>query len=261
MADLIEFTVDIEGKDSVLSMLANVREQVPFALAVAINRTAEEVLAEGRRQILANFTVRAPRFDLPPVQLPRAWRATKTRPIATVDLGDDDGGRDGIGARRKKIFTKFEYGGHKTALDPSLPIAIPTKVLRPSDTSVVPRGMYPTNLRLAPRLTPDGTLPSLRKGKVRSLSGATLKSKKQRAELGLQGVGGTFTMKGHDGRVLGVFQRTGQGHRSYRMIWAFRQSIRIPRLTNFAARGTAIIEDRFWQNFEGALELAMRTAR
>lgn len=273
----IEFAIDIQGRDSVTSLLTGLQRQVPFAMSVAINRTAEEVLAEGRREIRENFIVRVPRFDLPPVQLPAAWRATVARPIATVDLGDDDGGSNGIGARRRRIFTKFEYGGTKQADDPDFPIAIPTKAIRPNPTALVPRAMYPTNLRLAPRKDADGSaLAARRKGKVRTLAGHEAKQVVARADyyaalratrgkardkIGLQGIGGTFTMNDSQGKPLGVFQRIGTGHRAYRMIWAFRQRIAIPRRMDFARRGTAIINERFGVNFDGALALAIRTAR
>lgn len=258
--NLIDFQVDVVGGDSLLSMLANVREQVPYVMAVTINRTAEEVLAEGRKEIQANFIVRSPAFDLPPVQLPKAWRATKTRQIATVNLGDDGNPND-IGPRRRKIFTKFEYGGEKVAADPAFPIAIPTTAIRSSKTALVPRALYPTQLRLAPRKQADGsTLPALRKGKIRTLAGSKI-GKRARNEAGLQGIGGTFTMTNSDGKPIGVFQRVGSGHRGYRMIWAFRARISIPKRMHFRERGTVIIETRFKDNFDGALELAIRTAR
>lgn len=261
MSDL-QFSVDIESENTAATFLSGLQKQMPFVQAVAINRTAEEVLAEGRREIQANFIVRVPAFDLPPTQLPSAWRATASRAIATVNLGDGDGGRQGIGARRRSIFTKFEYGDPKVARDPAFPIAIPTTALRSSPTAIVPRAMYPANLRLSPRTTASGsTLAALSKGKVRTLSGGMVRSKKQRRELGLQGIGGTFTMANADGKVLGVFQRTGPGLRGYRMIWAFRQQINIPRRMDFAARGTAIINARFLVNLDGALALAIRTIK
>ena len=255
---MIDISVDVKGDIS--TDIAGLRDQLPFATAVAINRTAEEVLAEGRREIKANFLVRVPGFDLPPVQLPEAWRATKTRQIATVNLGDSDGGSNSIGARRVQIFTKFEYGQPKVANDPGFPIAIPTRAIRPSPMALVPRSLYPKNLRLSPRLDAGGQIqPALRRGKVRGFAGETL-TKRKRHELGMEGAGGTFTILDEQGRPIGIFQRTGAGRRDIRMIWAFRPEIHIPRRMDFAVQGTRIIEERFDPNFEGALDLAIRTA-
>src|SRR6185437_8525203 len=193
---MIDFKVEITGADSMLSEIAGIRQQLPYATAIAINRTAEEVLAEGRKEILENFDVRVPFFDLPPVQLPAVWRATKDRPIATVALGDNEGVNT-IGARRVAIFSKFELGGTKDASNPDFPIAIPTSAIRPSPADLVPRSLYPVNLGLAPRKDASGaTIGGKRRGKVRGLgvTGIVIHSRKQRAELGLEGLGGTFTM-------------------------------------------------------------------
>jgi hypothetical protein len=252
---------DVQGQRALLAQLSGLSKQVPYAISVAINRTAEEVLAEGRRQIKATMIVRAPGFVLPPVQLPRNWKATATRPIATVKLGDDDGGRQSIGARRRAILDKFEEMGRKTADDPDFPIAIPTRSLRKTPTALVPRAMYPKSLRLAPRMDASGkTILAKRKGKVRGLDGGAVGSKKKRMEAGLQGIGGTFTMS-RDGKPLGVFQRVGRGRRSIRMIWAYRGSIRIPKKLDMLRRGSEIIETRLPINFEGALAIAISTAR
>jgi hypothetical protein len=261
MTNLIEFAIDVQGRDSVASLLSGIQQQVPYAMMVAINRTAEEVLAEARREIRSGFIVRSPKFDLPPTQLPRTWRATKTRPIATVDLGDDDGGKAGIGSRRRQIFSKFELGGTKHAIDSDFPIAIPTRAIRPSPSQLVPKALYPVNLRLTPRTQADGSiLPALRRGKVRTLSGAAISNRARRQQQ-LVGVGGTFVIYDASGKPIGVFQRTGPGHRNIRLIWAYRQSIHIPKLMDFAARGSAIISERFGPNFDGALALAVATAR
>lgn len=257
---MIDIEVKLEG-DDLVAFVGDLRKQIPYATSVAINRTAEEVLAEARRQIQGRFIVRAPSFLLPPTQLPAKWKATKSRLSARVALGDDDGGRAGIGARRRAILDKFEFGGPKEADDPDFPIAIPTRAIRPSPTTLVARALYPKNLRLAPRKQADGsTLAAKRKGKVRGLAGEILGVKK-RKELGLQGIGGTFTMHDSNGKPLGVFQRTGAGFRGYRMIWAFRNRIPIPKRLTVYARAQQIVDTRFQANFDGALDLAIRTAR
>lgn len=241
--------------------MTGLARQYRFAASVALNRTVEEAHAVMRRGIGQRFIVRVPQFVYPPVQLPNVWRATVDRPSAFFALGDDEGGSAGIGARREAILTKFETGGRKTATNPSFPIAIPTKAIRPSPTALVPRALYPVNLRLAPRLDASGaTIPALRRGKVRTLTGGVVASKKKRAALGLQGIGGTFTI-GTPDRAIGVFQRVGRGRGAIRLIWAYRQSIPIPPRLHWVETAETVATNRLQPNFEGALEFALRTAR
>jgi len=255
---LIRLNVQAKREGESITGLA---KQVRFAAVIALNRTVEEAHADIRRGIRQRFVVRVPSFILPPQQLPKIWRATKERPSAFFALGDDDGGSGGIGARREAILTKFEAGGRKTASDPSFPIAIPTRAIRPSPQVLVPRALYPKNLRLTPRLEASGaTVPALRRGKVRTLEGRAVGSKKRRRELGLQGIGGTFTIATPD-RSIGIFQRTGRGRGNIRLIWAFRQSIPIPARLQWVETAERIAGTRLQPNFEGALEFALRTAR
>jgi len=258
----MELKVSVEGLDAVQAAFEAVPKQARYASSIAINRTLEETLEAGRREIRSVMTVRVPDFILPPTQLPAHARAKPTRLEGTASFGYADVVPGSIGARRETILRKFEYGGSKSAGDPMFPIAIPTKALRPSPSVLVPRAMYPVNLRLVPRRhAGNEELPGLRRGKVRTLSGGTVRSKKHRKELQLEGIGGTFGVMDEGGRLRWVFQRTGPGRRDVRLIWAFRQSIRIPRLLHFTELAGRVIDDRFLVNFSGAWELALRSAK
>lgn len=251
----------VEGLDEAMRAIDDVHKRhAPFAGATAINRTLEEGMAATRDLMQRNMILRAPSFVLPPVQLPRVARATKTKLHAQAAFGYADIGQDSIGARREKLFRKFQQGGFKTAEDPQFPIAIPTKALRPTPAALVPRAMYPVNLRLVPRLDAGGQIMPLRRGKVRTLGGAAI-GKRARKQQGLVGIGGTFVMYGADGRALGIFQRTGRGARDYRMIWAYRMRIRIPARLPFFELMANVVNTRLLINFHGAMEMAIRTAR
>lgn len=249
-------------RDAIRAIDDVAKKHVPFATAVAFNRTGEEVLAAVRPKMAAVFTVRAPDFVLPPRQLPKHAQATKTRLLMEVALGYPDVDRGSIGARREKIFRKFSYGGVKQAQDPAFPIAIPSKELRPSRSTVIPRALYPVNLRLVPRRQADNSiLPGLRRGKVRAIDGSAVGSRKKRRELGLEGIGGTFTMLDENGRPIGVFQRVGRGRTDVRALWWFSQQIRIPRSFPFDVLAFEIVDQRLVVNWEGAMALAQRTAK
>lgn len=251
----------VEGLAQAMQAIEDVHQKhAPYAASISINRTLEEGLSKTREEMQRSFIVRVPGFVLPPVQLPRVARATKKNLTAQAALGYGDISQDSIGDRRERIFRKFQTGGMKVAEDPSFPIAIPTKALRPSPTTLIPRAMYPTNLRLAPRREASGaTLPALRRGKVRTLGGEAI-GKRARKEQGLMGIGGTFVLYGPDGRPIGIFQRTGSGVRDVRMIWAYARSIRIPARLPFFSIMERIIQDRLVVNFDGAMAMAIRTS-
>jgi hypothetical protein len=258
----MQLKVEVDGFDAVQRAFDEVPKQARFASSIAINRTLEEALEAGRQEIKGTMTVRVPDFILPPTQLPNHARAKPTKLEGVASFGYADVFPSSIGARRETILRKFEYGGTKDAPDPQFPIALPTKALRPSPSVVVPRAMYPVNLRLVPRRTADNQeLGALRRGKVRTLSGGNVRSKKHRGELQLEGIGGTFGVMDESGRLQWVFQRTGRGSRDIRLIWAFRQSIRIPKLLHFTDLAGRIIDDRFLVNFNGAWALALGTAK
>lgn len=257
-------TVQIEGlKEAMAAVEDFAKRQVPYAASVMLNRTAEDVLAGARQQIQSRMTVRSPGFILPPVQLPAKQRATRQRLFVEVSLGYIDGNKHDIGKRREKILRKFESGGTKSAQDPQFPIAIPTTAIRRSFGDLVPSSLYPTNLRLAPMKIGAGEIiPGLRRGKVRALDG-TLIGKRARRQRGLEGIGGTFTINDASGNPIGVFQRIarGEGKESRRMLWVYKQRIRIPDLLDFFALADEVMRERAMVNWEGALALALRTAR
>ncbi len=253
---------DIIGLPEAVKALDDVaRKHAPYAASVMINRTLEEVMAGGREHLQSRMKVRVPAFILPPVQLPRAARATKTKLQGQAALGYGDVTRDNVGDRREKILRKFETGGVKEAKDPQFPIAIPTDALRPSFGDLVPRAMFPQNLRLAPKKVGSGEiLPALRNGLVRTLQGEKI-GKRARKQQGLEGIGGTFTINDENGMPIGIFQRTGRGRKDVRMIWLYRRKIRIPDLMDFFEMADQIIQARALINWQGALELALRTAK
>jgi hypothetical protein len=253
---------DIVGLPEMIRALDDVaKKHAPYAGSIMINRTLEEVLAGARTHVAERMTVRVPRFTLPPQQLPVRARATKTRLVGQAAFGYGDITRDNIGDKREKMLRKFETGGQKVAKDPQFPIAIPSKELRRNVADLVPQAMYPQNLRLVPKIVGSGeTLPALRRGLVRTLQGAKV-GKRQRKELGLQGIGGTFTVNDENGLPIGIMQRTGPKPEDVRWIWWFRQKIRIPDRLDFFPLAEQIIQERAPVNWQGAMDLALRTAK
>lgn len=228
----------------VLSFMERLSGFAPRAQEVAINRTVEEILAGARKLAKDNLTVRAANFILPPVQLPRHWRADarKNRLEAMAAWGDYDG-RNSIGARRSIILSKFDRGGTKTASATNNPIAIPTKALRSSPSTLIPRKMYPRNL--------VGTFD--KEGGFTGLG----RSARFRVSRRPRQVGRYFVLGGPNQSGWGLFERTGPGDRDIRKLWTFKQSIPIPRRLPFLDMAEQIVDERFTINMMGAIELAL----
>lgn len=254
----------VEGMAEALTALRDVApRQVMFGMAIAMNRTMEDWLAAARKQIAERMTVRVATFTLPPRELPRIAQATRQKLQAQAAFGYSDVMRDTIGERREKILRKFETGGTKEARDPFKPIAIPTSALRRSFGDLVPRQMFPENLRLQPKKVGSGeTLVARRGGKVVTLDGKKL-GKRARIAAGLEGIGGTFTINDPDGKPIGVYQRIGRGRTraDVRRLWTYKSKIRIPDRLDVFDLADVIVRERLLINFQGAIELALRTAK
>lgn len=227
------------------------------AAATAMNRTSEEALAQQRGRLKSNFLVRNPNFILPPVQLGAKQRATPKRLFTLVALGFDDG-PNSAGARRVSILSKFGTAQPKAAKSSLDPIAIPTKEIRPSPTSTVPRGLYPKNLRVIGRMKVgkggQEWMSPKAAGTQRKLT-VTVGSGKEKLRLRQQDR--TFVLPGSFGKPSwGVWERIGPGARDIREIWMFRMSIRIPKRLDFEPEVRTLLTDRIMPNFDGALKLS-----
>lgn len=225
---------------SLTSMIAEFREQLPFATALAVNRTADEAIKEARRELPSlGFHIRDPRFA--DFMFRQVSRATKANPEAVV----------GITGPKAPYFTRHVDGGVFTR-DPDIfsEFFIPTTALRPDPMTVIPRAMYPANLRLLPKNTASGVLPArgrqTRKGRPM-----------------LQGKNGTFVVdsRPNGGKTVAIFQRTGPGPRDLVMLWRFTPRIDVPARLPLEQIITRVVEERFGLNLEGFLEYAISTAK
>lgn len=250
----MQFKIRVDAKD-VINLIDTMSKHSAFAQSVAINRTVEEGLGVLRTRISRQFITRVASFDLPPQQLPPQNRATKERLFAEIRLGYDDvGGPKSIGGRRESIFAKFEAGGEKTG-NP-IPIAIPTKEIRPTPSALVPRAMYPVNLRLWARLDAGGKLlgPKAR--------GTQRNQIIKRGQVKLKQADRTFELdpahlRGLSPKAWGVWERIGPGEKDIRMIWAYRRRIPIPARLAMETSMTELINERFPINLFGAFEMAL----
>jgi hypothetical protein len=252
--------------DQAIRAIENVnKRQLPFATSLAVNETAKAAQQAVRAHVAGAFTLRKPQFILNTVKIEKYDFATKRNPTA-FRLKIDDAPTKGGG--RRDVLAKFEPGGSKTTLDPTFPIAIPSRNLRPSFAELVPRAMYPGSLRLVPRRGAVGAYyTNTLKGRKRKVIFGTLPVQQKRTKRGvLQWTGKrrTFVLdpREHLGvKTWGVYQRTGRGKDDVQLIWTYKMRIPIPPRLRFVATATAAVHRTFRPNFERAYAHALATAR
>jgi len=234
---VIQIKCDIEKIKGVFTDA--LERQIPFALSLAINNLAKDVIGAGDTSIGQNFVVR------------KAWVQDAFWMSSVSDKHQDPIKATISMKKDHALLNKFEEGGSKAARSYDEPIAIPTAAIRPGFAGSVPLELYPKNLRLMPRRTASGTLGA--KGRVMRNGMAQL-----------QGNLRTFvidpaTMPGAS--KWGVWQRFGPGKHDIRRIWTYKKSIPIPRRLHFAETAQRTAEALWERRFEEAWTRAVETAR
>lgn len=207
-----------------------VKRQVPFAMANALNTTANDMQqairnrlqggrgftfrSEGSRQFLLRQIRRSPGEDF----------AKKSSLVARVRIANN---------RKTSLLSLIDQGGQRTTRF-SLGAAAEGKDLpipqRPTPTARIPRTLYPAELNLKP----------------------TAKGK------GLRGNRRTFTVRTKSGDTL-LLQRKNRGQ--VRTLFVLSRSATMRPRNFFAPAAESAALTRFDGNFERALMQAIRTAR
>jgi hypothetical protein len=203
------------------------RDQVPFATARAINKTAEQFQKVQRDHMSSIFLVR---------RKPFIDRAVKIKPFARktslfADVSIDPPG----GQARASILTQHETETVKTPRGRR--VAIPDKIRR-SPRTVVRKALRPANLGLRDAGTID-------------VGGTT-------ATLGVA-PGGIYSIRRPDGSG-GIFRRRHRD-RPYERLYVFRPQVPLTPELNFVKNADRVVQDRFAANFREAFDQAVRTAR
>ncbi len=202
--------------------------QMPFAKSRALNRTALDFQKEMRDSLPKKFTIRSgttKRFLERMIKIEKFDRSNKNKLSVTVGI-QGPGFFPSETDNRAKILARHELGGTFSAF----PFYLPAPGLRGA-TREIPRKLYPSNLRLAPRRTPTDYLPALKKGKLR-----------------------TFIIPG-----VGIFQR--QSKDEIDSIWFFKEQIHLKPRLGFYDTAIKVVNDRWQKNFVESFAFAVRTAR
>lgn len=206
------------------------RRQVPFALANALNATANDMQQAIRNRLQGGrgFVIRSEgsrRFLLRQIRRnPGEDFATKRRLVARVRIANN---------RKASLLSLIDQGGERStqfAIAPATQgrdLAIPQ---RPSPTARIPRSLYPAKLNL--RQTAKGS--------------------------GLRGDRRTFTVRTKAGDLL-LLQR--KGRRTVRTLFVLERSATMRPRNFFAPAAEGAATTRFAGNLERAFAHALRTAR
>lgn len=230
--------------------LREVMRQFPYALSLAINDTAEQFQEVERRHLLDVFQARRPKWVRDNVKIRRGDFAHPKRGLRAIVRME----APGKSADRTDVLAKFEDGGTKTPRDGSR-LAVPAEAKR------TPRGIIG------------------KRGRPKSFDFTPMGGKTRSARHVYQGNRRTWMLRNPDG-TGGIYQRTGkratkkrrgEGRRlasdihsrksrdlNLRTLFRFTPDASIDRRLDFEETARRVVRARFSDNFEKALEKALK---
>lgn len=258
MADFVKLApLDVGALTRGLSDFA--QRQIPYATAQAVNTLAFRVRDAERDALDKNFTVAPAVREFVRQRINVAEKATKERLSALV----------AVVGKRHEILDRHEAGGVHAPPQPFGAFFIPSDFLRPTDTALPPRALYPANLRLAPRRKIEGGWMEERvlTKRARGKRGQLLKRRggdvitDRHGNPILFGKRGTFLIRPADGRGGGIYQRTGPHRGDIQRLWLTAPRITLPARLHFEGTWRVIVVEQWADVFAEKLAYALRTAR
>jgi len=272
---LIRLKVSIAHGPDFKAMSKSARQ----ALANGINRTLEEAQTAQRQSMARNFVDRPGGVVLANmVKIAGRDRATPDNLIGRIRIIGPEGAEN-----LSTLLTRHEdpppvtTAGGGYSIDPSVRIGgffyLPTKTIRPTFPAVIPRSLYPSNLRLVDRHDVVGIL----RAKVHTTGSGQMQLKGNKRTFVLFGANG--------GGPIGIFQRAGskgklggrgrsKGRRTLfvqgsgprqsddiQLIWAFRRTIHLKPRLHFYDIVPRTIGERLPVNYSGFVAAAMRASK
>jgi hypothetical protein len=214
-----------------IGLMGRISTNFPTARTWALNRTAEDVTFELRREASSRMMFRGPAGrrtleQYAPPRILREYRATDAKPYVTIEPYNAG-----------KILRPFETGTPRMGT-PTKPAIIPTYYARPEPGASIPKKLFPHNL-----------WPAINEGKtLKSGKAKRSKSWKQVRPFVLD----PTTMHGLGPKAWGIYVRTGQGRGDIRMLWAFRRQVARPKLLTTHDTSRRVVMARWQPNMVGA---------
>lgn len=203
-------------------------QQLPFAIAQALNDTAREAAEEARTEAGKKLNVRNRNLLKFFIRAPAESKATKTRHTARVVVAGPK-----TNARRGEILAQQEDGGRKTATSGKY-VAIPGRAIT--------KGA-------------GGKRDILRNAKLSSFKPFTRTGKV------ITGQKNTFLIKDKSSGLPVLLQRFGRGRRNARVLWIFVKQSRLTPKLGFDKAVKRTVGKNLTRNIGRSLTKAIATAK
>lgn len=245
-------SVTVNARDFLRDFDALVEQQLPFAVATALNRTADETQQRLRVEEHLAFTLRTSQsaaFMERLVKIDPADRATKAKLSTVIRVT----GPASDPAKAALLGRQIE-GGQRSAPSEALgggvamPFFIPAQALRPNQYAVIPATKFPAALNLLEKL---------------GVNSASVKRRRRSAAAHpVVGKDRTFVMFDKaTGKPVGIYQREGLGKDNVQPLWFFSGRVTTHHLFRFEAIALRTIAERWPINLAGMLDYAIKTAK
>ena len=237
-------TVDVRGA-AVLATLRNGNKRIAFAVVNALNKTIRDVQTAEQVGVEREFTVRRKEF----VKRQAAIISKKVGGFASVK-GARFEAQVQVGEKPRLLLSAFEKGGERrgamqrTGVIPKgkrAAVPVVGGPARPSFASVVPKEFEFRALSIR-KVTKRGGMT-----KRRTRSAVTFKAHVTTGgAVQFKGRQRTFVLTGtRQAPEGGVFQRIGPGRGDIRMVYTFKQNIRLDPRLGFVARARRVAFEKF----------------
>jgi hypothetical protein len=276
MPALAAVRIDPASMQRVEQAIADFGRQGRFAFALTINEVVLRAQASIRAAIRGSLTVRSPatlKFLEQRVRIPKDGYAKVSskgdRLTASLYIADPE---SYLGRGRLTLLATLatKTGGEKVQGIRG-PLAVPTRALRPSRTTLIPRSMYPGALGLGKQRTIEGPVAfrsytaKRTRGKARVRKGDRIGLfRTSKGRWALRGKLRTFAIDPRyhpNAKSFGVFQRTGPNRGDIRKLWKYVPRVPVPPRIPAQRILDAIVSRNFSDWFEKHLHHALRTAR
>lgn len=230
------------------------QKQVPFAIRLAFQRTAEEGRDAARQAARRGLIIRSAGFDK---LLANAIIMNETR-NASEQYG---GKRFSVEARSRigksrSLLPWLEDAGARTSIRSigqfGSAVAVP---VRGGATQVIPKNLYPsaTGLGGTTFTIPQRPATGVQRGSRGQVIGSVGTAGRMR------GKKRTFIIVKPGGMSVGgtIFQRTGDGDRDIRPLFLVRKQVRVRGRQYFFTSVEKVVRDRLAINFQGAMQAAL----
>jgi hypothetical protein len=227
------------------------QKQAPFAMRLALRRTAEEARDAVRNRVYQRgFKIRSASFARMlsraiVIEQPRASTGASSRYVQRIVVNSNVG-------KGRSLMPWLEAGGTRSSRRNIGPFANAVAVpLRSGPMGVVPRNLYPSATGIGGTTFTIPQRPA--KGVHRGARGQIIGSVGWSGRV--KGKRRTFMIESAGGGM--IFQRVGKADNALRALFTVRMQVQVPGRFFFFKTAERVISERLVTNFRGALQAAL----